>query len=84
MSCYIRRGAPCTLQYDRTIKKRLKFILGKLKINKNWIILDIGTGFGIYIYIRYLRLQSLVLELMSLKRTFMKQIREMWKRKILS
>ena len=49
MNCYIRRGAPCTLQYDRTIKKRFEFILGNLKISKSWIILDIGTGFGVYI-----------------------------------
>jgi len=82
MNCYIRRGAPCTLQYNRTLKKRFEFILENLKISKSWIILDIGTGFGIYI--SYLIMQSRVLELMSLKKTFVKQIREKWKRKILS
>jgi ubiquinone/menaquinone biosynthesis C-methylase UbiE len=50
MSCYVKLGGPCTLQQARTIKKRKEFILDHFKINKSWIILDVGTGFGIYIY----------------------------------
>ena len=57
-NCYVKPGAPCTSQQDTTVKKRLNFILDSLKIDKNQIFLDIGTGFGVYIYITCLTIQS--------------------------
>jgi len=48
-NCYVKSGSPCTLQHDTTIKRRLDFILDNLMIDKNQHILDIGTGFGIYL-----------------------------------
>jgi ubiquinone/menaquinone biosynthesis C-methylase UbiE len=49
-NCYVEPGIPCTSQHDTTVKKRLNYILGSITIDKNQIFLDIGTGFGTYIY----------------------------------
>ncbi len=46
---YVKKGSPCTLNSVSTIKKRLIYILNNLQTNKGEIILDIGTGFGIYL-----------------------------------
>jgi ubiquinone/menaquinone biosynthesis C-methylase UbiE len=46
---YIKVGDPCTSANETTIQNRLNFILNSLPADKNQIVLDIGTGFGIYL-----------------------------------
>jgi 2-polyprenyl-3-methyl-5-hydroxy-6-metoxy-1,4-benzoquinol methylase len=46
---YVKRGQPCSKRDYRTINKRLSFVLGCIGEDKgNLIILDIGTGYGVY------------------------------------
>lgn len=48
-NCNFRLGDPYKSKDERTVKKRLNFIIDELKVEKNMIILDIGTGSGTYI-----------------------------------
>ncbi len=46
---YVKPGQPCSKRDYRTINKRLSFVLGCIGEDKgNLIILDIGTGYGVY------------------------------------
>jgi len=47
---WVKPGTACSFQHDTTVKKRLKFIVENIKYNNNLIILDVGTGEGIYMY----------------------------------
>ena len=44
-----KKGLPCGTQHGVTVKKRLEFIEGSLKINKEQTLLDIGVGYGAYL-----------------------------------
>lgn len=45
---YVKKGLPCDNFHTTTINKRLKFILDNCGLNENKIILDIGSGYGVY------------------------------------
>ena len=49
-NCYIKPGIPCSSYHDATVKKRFNFIKDNLEITKDMLILDVGTGFGAYIF----------------------------------
>lgn len=48
-NCWVKPGTACSFQHDTTVRKRLNFIMDSIEIDKDKIILDIGTGKGIYI-----------------------------------
>ncbi len=48
MNVYIKTGEPCNKYYSKTIQRRLRFIYRSLNIANNSVILDIGTGYGVY------------------------------------